>query len=99
MPYVLYKKPRHNLWWVKNAETGEKFSHEALPRDKAEAQLKALYAAEERAARPKMPKKARYPAGSPEAHAAMQRIRDLKIKKREALLAAKPESESKPTEE
>jgi len=46
MPYKLQKKPKHNLFWVVNKRTGEKYSKEPLPKSRAEAQMRALYASE-----------------------------------------------------
>lgn len=43
MPWHLRKKPSHKLWWVVD-DGGKHYSKEALPRERAEAQLKALYA-------------------------------------------------------
>ena len=48
MPYALRKARGKDAYWVVNKETGEKFSHDPLPRRRAEAQQKALYAAESR---------------------------------------------------
>lgn len=44
MPYRLRKAPNKDLYWVVNTETGKKHSKEPLPRERAEAQVKALYA-------------------------------------------------------
>ena len=46
MPYKLRKAPKRDAYWVINTETGTKHSNEALPRDRAEAQMRALYASE-----------------------------------------------------
>ena len=46
MPWKLRKAPKKELYWVVNKETGKKHSKEPLPRDKAVAQMKALYANE-----------------------------------------------------
>ena len=46
MPYKLQKVPKKELYWVVNKETGKKHSKEGLPKETAEAQQKALYAAE-----------------------------------------------------
>jgi len=43
MPYKLRKKPNHDLYWVVNKETGKKYSKEAIPKDRAKAQMKAMY--------------------------------------------------------
>lgn len=42
-PYKLRKKPLEDKYWVVNAETGKKFSKEAIPKDVAKAQIKALH--------------------------------------------------------
>ena len=46
MPYKLRKAPNKDLFWVVSKETGKKHSQEPLPRARAEAQMRALYAAE-----------------------------------------------------
>ena len=46
MPYKLRKAPKKELYWVVNKETGKKHSLEPLPRQKALAQMRALYAVE-----------------------------------------------------
>ena len=46
MPYALRKVPKKDLYWVVNKETGKKYSKEGLPKERAEAQRRALYAAE-----------------------------------------------------
>ena len=46
MPYKLRKAPKKNLYWVVNKETGQKFSKEPLPKEDAQAQMRALYARE-----------------------------------------------------
>lgn len=46
MPYKLRKAPKRDAFWVVNTETGKKHSNEALPRERAEAQMRALYASE-----------------------------------------------------
>ena len=48
MPYHLRKAPKKELYWVVNADTGEKYSKEPLPKERAEAQRRALYASEHR---------------------------------------------------
>jgi len=48
MPYKLRKAPQSNLYWVVNKETGEKYSKEPIPEDRAKAQMRALYAAMQR---------------------------------------------------
>lgn len=44
MPYKLRKAPNRDLYWVVNKETGEKYSKEPIPKERAKAQMKALYA-------------------------------------------------------
>ena len=44
MPYKLRKAPKRDLYWVVGID-GTKHSKEPLPRDRAEAQMKALYMA------------------------------------------------------
>lgn len=46
MPYKLRKSRGKDLYWVVNKETGKKYSHEPLPKERAEAQMRALYASE-----------------------------------------------------
>lgn len=46
MPYKLRKAPNRELYWVVTKETGKKHSTDPLPKPKAEAQMRALYAAE-----------------------------------------------------
>lgn len=46
MPYKLRKAPKRNLYWVVNKDTGKKHSKDPLPKAKAQAQMKALYAVE-----------------------------------------------------
>ncbi len=46
MPYKLRKVPKKDLFWVVSKETGRKHSKEGLPKDRAKAQMRALYAAE-----------------------------------------------------
>lgn len=46
MPFALRKAPKRDLYWVVNSETGKKHSKEPLPKAKAEAQRRALYAVE-----------------------------------------------------
>lgn len=45
MPYKLRKAPKRDLYWVIGKD-GTKHSKEPLPRERAEAQMRALYAAE-----------------------------------------------------
>ena len=44
MPWKLRKAPKKDLYWVINKETGKKHSKEPLPKERATAQMKALYA-------------------------------------------------------
>jgi hypothetical protein len=44
MPWKLRKAPKKDLYWVINKETGKKYSKEPLPKERATAQMKALYA-------------------------------------------------------
>ena len=44
MPYRLRKAPKKDLYWVVNKDTKQKYSKEPLPKEKAQAQMKALYA-------------------------------------------------------
>jgi len=46
MPYGIRKSPNKNLYWVFNKETGKKFSKKPIPRERAEAQRRAIYASE-----------------------------------------------------
>ena len=46
MPYELKKKRGVERYWVITKATGKKHSIEPLPKARAEAQMKALYAAE-----------------------------------------------------
>lgn len=45
MPYKLRKAPKRELYWVVTKGTNEKHSKEPLPRERAEAQMRALYSA------------------------------------------------------
>ena len=45
MPYSLRKVPGKHLWWVVDP-SGKHLSHEGLPRERAEAQRRAVYASE-----------------------------------------------------
>ena len=47
MPYHLRKAPKRDLYWVVNKETGKKHSKEPLPKERALAQMRALYASED----------------------------------------------------
>jgi hypothetical protein len=42
MPYALRKAPRKELYWVVNTKTGEKYSHDPIPKRRAEAQKRVL---------------------------------------------------------
>jgi len=46
MPYGIRKSPNKNLFWVYNKETGKKYSKKPIPRERAEAQRRAIYANE-----------------------------------------------------
>lgn len=46
MPYKLRKSPQRNMYWVVNEMTGRKYSYAPLPKSRAEAQMRALYAVE-----------------------------------------------------
>jgi hypothetical protein len=46
MPYVLRKAPKKDLYWVVSKPTGKKHSADPIPKDKAEAQMRLLYALE-----------------------------------------------------
>jgi len=46
MPYGIRKSPKKNLFWVYNKETGKKYSKKPIPRERAEAQRRAIYASE-----------------------------------------------------
>lgn len=46
MPYALRKAPKRDLYWVVNEETGMKHSKDPIPKERAEAQRRALYASE-----------------------------------------------------
>jgi hypothetical protein len=48
MPWKLRKAPKRELYWVVNKETGRKYSKEPIPRERAVAQMRALYASEAR---------------------------------------------------
>jgi hypothetical protein len=43
--YRLRKAPRRDLYWVVSTDSGEKHSKDPLPKKRAEAQMRALYAA------------------------------------------------------
>ena len=47
MPYKLRKAPKRDLYWVV-AEDGRHMSKDPLPRERAVAQMRALYAAMKR---------------------------------------------------
>lgn len=46
MPYGIRKSPGKNLYWVFNKQTGKKYSKKPIPRSRAEAQRRAIYASE-----------------------------------------------------
>jgi hypothetical protein len=52
MPYRLRKAPRRELYWV-IAQDGRHMSHDPLPKAKAMAQMRALYAAMARRGEPR----------------------------------------------
>jgi hypothetical protein len=56
MPYKLRKAPKRDLFWVVG-ENGVKHSKEPLPRERAEAQMRALYSAMRREGGVSIPKK------------------------------------------
>ena len=43
MPYMLRKSPKKNLYWVVDVK-GRKFSRLPIPKSRAEAQRRAIYA-------------------------------------------------------
>jgi len=43
MPYKLRKQRGKDLYWVVNKDTGKKYSNEPLPKERAQAQMRALY--------------------------------------------------------
>jgi len=47
MPFKLRKAPKRDLYWVVNKETGKKHSKDPLPKERALAQMRALYASED----------------------------------------------------
>ncbi len=51
MPYGLRKSPNKELYWVFNKETGHKFSKLPLPKERALAQRRAIYASQNRSMR------------------------------------------------
>lgn len=46
MPYSLRKAPGQEAFWVVNTESGKRHSIDPLPKSRAEAQMRALYAIE-----------------------------------------------------
>jgi hypothetical protein len=48
MPYKLRKAPKRDLYWVINEKTKEKHSKDPLPKERAQAQMRALYANEKK---------------------------------------------------
>lgn len=46
MPFGLRKSPNTNLYWVYNKKTGQKYSRNPIPKKRAEAQRRAIYASE-----------------------------------------------------
>ncbi len=57
MPYKLRKQPRTQLYWVVNIDTKKKYSHEPIPKDRAQHQLNLLRAVEHGWKPSKSPKK------------------------------------------
>ena len=57
MPYKLRKAPKKDLYWVVSTETGKKHSKDPIPKPRAEAQLRLLYAVEGGAVLKKKPSK------------------------------------------
>jgi hypothetical protein len=83
MPYKLRKKPRQNLYWVVNSETGKKHSYDALDKPTAIKQMRALYANEgnempEIKVVKKNPNRMRYPKDSDLARERMAHARSKK---------------------
>lgn len=46
MPWHLRKAPNREMYWVVNKQTGKKYSQDPIPKARAQAQLRALYARE-----------------------------------------------------
>jgi hypothetical protein len=46
MPFFLRKAPKRDLFWVVSKPSGKKHSTDPIPKPRAEAQMRALYAAE-----------------------------------------------------
>lgn len=67
MPYKLRKAPKRDLYWVINTDTKKKHSNEPLPKDRAEAQMRALYAAEGKEGKGKTPPPKEAPKEAPKA--------------------------------
>lgn len=90
MPYYIRKLPNKDLYRVINTEKpGKRYSRDGQPKRLAIQQMMILAAAEENEVSthiPKKPKKvptrARYVKGSPEAHEAMKRLTEAKRLKR-----------------
>lgn len=57
MPYKLRKAPKKDLYWVVSTETNKKHSIDPIPKPKAEAQMRLLYAVESGAVLKKKPTK------------------------------------------
>ena len=87
MPYALRKKPGQDKYWVINKDTKKKYSNDALDKNVAMKQLKALYVAEgtpfSEYLGKKMPSRTRYVKGSDNAMEVMAKVREARIKKRE----------------
>lgn len=81
MPFFLRKKPRTDLYWVYNKRTGERYSKDALDKEIAEAQMRALYAnSNERMPEPKVKaeSKVRWEKGHPDTLERMKAVREKK---------------------
>jgi hypothetical protein len=46
MPYKLRKAPKKDLYWVVKTSDGKHMSEDPIPKERAEAQMRALYASE-----------------------------------------------------
>ena len=85
MPYKLRKSRDRDLYWVVNAETGKKYSYEALPKETAEKQIRLLYVRLGLEYKPKEKNmsKVRYPKDSELAHEVMKKVREARILKKQ----------------
>jgi hypothetical protein len=82
MPFYIRKKPRTELYWVYNKRTGERYSKDALEKDVAIAQMKALYAnTGESEPNPKVKheSKVRWEKGHPDTLERMKAVREKKL--------------------